>query len=223
MYAGVGDDNFFRVNLNWFITNVSGLSSQPLQSEHPCWPPRRRSKSSDIFFGQRSSRHVTGGAIYALAHLCQLQMGQSHSQHCYREIRIIPSENIVRSDQQASIRHPAWCMSCSWPHLPRQPQILLIIIFIIKSYKEDHPEPGEAAGYALGMVMLGSGSQETIDEMIRICENTEHEKIMRGIAMGLDLSSTDAAPEQTTLSSECSTAGSLSCAKELHGSSHSQT
>ncbi|EAX82388.1 Proteasome/cyclosome repeat family protein, partial [Trichomonas vaginalis G3] len=56
---------------------------------------------------------------------------------------------------------------------------------LLKVIREDHPEPGEAAGYALGMVMLGSGSQETIDEMIRICENTEHEKIMRGIAMGL--------------------------------------
>ena len=44
---------------------------------------------------------------------------------------------------------------------------------------------GEAAGYSMGLVMLGSGSAEIIDEMLQYAHETQHEKIIRGLAIGI--------------------------------------
>ncbi|GAA5860169.1 hypothetical protein JCM8547_009213 [Rhodosporidiobolus lusitaniae] len=44
---------------------------------------------------------------------------------------------------------------------------------------------GEAAGYAMGLVMLGTASDKAIDEMLQYAHETQHEKIIRGLAVGL--------------------------------------
>jgi hypothetical protein len=51
----------------------------------------------------------------------------------------------------------------------------------------DDAVSGEAAGVALGLVMLGSANQTAIEEMLTYAHQTEHEKIIRGIAIGLGL------------------------------------
>lgn len=37
----------------------------------------------------------------------------------------------------------------------------------------------------MGLVMLGSGSEEVIDEMLQYAHETQHEKIIRGLAVGI--------------------------------------
>ncbi|KAF9244603.1 26S proteasome regulatory complex non-ATPase subcomplex Rpn2 Psmd1 subunit [Melanogaster broomeanus] len=49
----------------------------------------------------------------------------------------------------------------------------------------DEAVAGEAAGYAMGLVMLGSASPICAEEMITYARETQHEKIIRGLAMGL--------------------------------------
>lgn len=49
----------------------------------------------------------------------------------------------------------------------------------------DSAVAGEAAGYAMGLVMLGSASQTCAEEMITYARETHHEKIIRGLAMAL--------------------------------------
>lgn len=49
----------------------------------------------------------------------------------------------------------------------------------------DSAVAGEAAGYAMGLVMLGSASQTCADEMITYARETQHEKIIRGLAIAL--------------------------------------
>lgn len=44
---------------------------------------------------------------------------------------------------------------------------------------------GEAAGYAMGLVMLGTASPKAADEMLQYAHETQHEKIIRGLALGL--------------------------------------
>ncbi|BGP13392.1 proteasome regulatory particle base subunit [Rhodosporidiobolus nylandii] len=44
---------------------------------------------------------------------------------------------------------------------------------------------GEAAGYAMGLVMLGTGSDKALDEMLQYAHETQHEKIIRGLALGM--------------------------------------
>lgn len=45
--------------------------------------------------------------------------------------------------------------------------------------------PGEAAGLALGLVMLGSKSAQAIEDMVGYAQETQHEKILRGLAVGI--------------------------------------
>ncbi len=44
---------------------------------------------------------------------------------------------------------------------------------------------GEAAGLALGLVMLGSKSAQAIEDMVGYAQETQHEKILRGLAVGI--------------------------------------
>jgi 26S proteasome regulatory subunit N2 len=49
----------------------------------------------------------------------------------------------------------------------------------------DNAVAGEAAGLAMGLVMLGTGSDSAIDEMLQYAHDTQHEKIIRGISLGI--------------------------------------
>lgn len=51
----------------------------------------------------------------------------------------------------------------------------------------DSAVAGEAAGYAMGLVMLGTGSERALDEMLQYAHETQHEKIIRGLAVGISL------------------------------------
>lgn len=46
---------------------------------------------------------------------------------------------------------------------------------------------GEAAGLALGLVMLGSKNAQAIEDMVGYAQETQHEKILRGLAVGIAL------------------------------------
>ena len=49
----------------------------------------------------------------------------------------------------------------------------------------DSAVAGEAAGYAMGLVMLGTADERCADEMLAYARETQHEKIIRGLAIGL--------------------------------------
>jgi 26S proteasome regulatory subunit N2 len=51
----------------------------------------------------------------------------------------------------------------------------------------DSAVAGEACGISMGLIMLGSGNQEAIDEMLKYAKETLHEKIIRGLAIGMAL------------------------------------
>lgn len=53
-------------------------------------------------------------------------------------------------------------------------------------YHHDSAVAGEAAGIALGLVMLGTAT-ERASEMLRFAHVTQHEKIIRSIGLGLAL------------------------------------
>ena len=50
----------------------------------------------------------------------------------------------------------------------------------------DSAVAGEAAGIGMGLVMLGSGGQRFADEMLQYAHETQHEKIIRGLAIGIE-------------------------------------
>ncbi|RMZ75974.1 hypothetical protein DV737_g5042, partial [Chaetothyriales sp. CBS 132003] len=46
---------------------------------------------------------------------------------------------------------------------------------------------GEAVGLAMGLVMLGSGNTKVLEDMIQYAHETQHEKIVHGLAVGMAL------------------------------------
>jgi 26S proteasome regulatory subunit N2 len=49
----------------------------------------------------------------------------------------------------------------------------------------DSAVAGEAAGYAMGLIMLGTADANSADEMLTYARETQHEKIIRGLAVGV--------------------------------------
>ncbi|EDQ88303.1 uncharacterized protein MONBRDRAFT_32955 [Monosiga brevicollis MX1] len=49
----------------------------------------------------------------------------------------------------------------------------------------DSAVAGEAAGIAMGLNMIGTGDHDSINHMFNYAEATEHEKIIRGLALGM--------------------------------------
>ena len=52
---------------------------------------------------------------------------------------------------------------------------------------QDSAINGEAVGLAMGLVMLGTGNVKALEDMIQYAHDTQHEKIVRGLAMGMAL------------------------------------
>lgn len=46
---------------------------------------------------------------------------------------------------------------------------------------------GEAVGISMGLIMLGSGNIKALEDMIQYAHETQHEKIVRGLALGMAL------------------------------------
>ena len=46
---------------------------------------------------------------------------------------------------------------------------------------------GEAVGIAMGLIMLGSGNIKALEDMIQYAHDTQHEKIIRGLGLGMAL------------------------------------
>merc|ERR1712178_295420 len=46
---------------------------------------------------------------------------------------------------------------------------------------------GEAAGVAMGLLMVGSNNADVLEEMINYARDTQHEKIIRGLSLGIAL------------------------------------
>jgi len=50
---------------------------------------------------------------------------------------------------------------------------------------QDRAVPGEAAGLSLGLILCGSGNKQWYEEMAAYAHETQHEKIIRGLVMGI--------------------------------------
>ncbi|XP_006819466.1 26S proteasome non-ATPase regulatory subunit 1-like, partial [Saccoglossus kowalevskii] len=52
---------------------------------------------------------------------------------------------------------------------------------------QDDAVTGEAAGLAMGLVMIGSKYPTAIEDMVAYAQETQHEKILRGLSLGISL------------------------------------
>ncbi|KAF9388786.1 proteasome regulatory particle base subunit [Podila verticillata] len=179
MNAGTTSDDFLRQNLEWLsrATNWSKFSataalgvihkghlSQGLALLAPYLPQD----------GVTASPYSEGGSLFAL--------GLIHANHGDEVLDYL--RNTLKNTQIEVLQHGA-CLGLGTAGMATDNddiyEELKNVLF------SDSAIGGEAAGLAMGMVMLGTASEKALDEMLQYAHETQHEKIIRGLAVGISL------------------------------------
>lgn len=182
MHAGTTIDTFFRDNIDWLqkalnwskFTATAALGvihrgnlGQGKKLLDPYLP-------KDNAAGQAGSTYSQGGSLYAL--------GLIYTNHGTHVLDFLRQQ--FRSTQEEVVQHGgalglgvAGMATGSEEIYDELKQVLY----------QDSAINGEAVGLAMGLVMLGTGNVKALEEMILYAHETQHEKIVRGLAMGMSL------------------------------------
>jgi len=175
MFAGTGDDNFYRNNTQWFsngkkwaqfftIAAVGAIHIGHLSSAQVVLGP---------FLVKGTPPYALGGGLFAI--------GLIYANYSWENKVIEIMTQAISTTKSYVVKHGG-CLALGLISMGSKNQehynIVKSVLF------ETSPEAGEAAGYALGMIMLGSGYTEDTDAILQYANKCEHEKIVRGCAMG---------------------------------------
>ncbi|XP_064550592.1 26S proteasome non-ATPase regulatory subunit 1 [Drosophila montana] len=179
MHSGTTSDQFLRDNLDWLAraTNWAKLTATAsLGVIH-----RGHEKDSLALMQSYlpkeagpSSGYSEGGALYAL--------GLIHANHGANIIDYLLQQ--LKDSQNENVRHGG-CLGLGLAGMGTHRQDLYEQLKF--NLYQDDAVTGEAAGIAMGMVMLGSKNAQAIEDMVSYAQETQHEKILRGLAVGISL------------------------------------
>lgn len=186
MNAGTTFDNFLRDNLEWLglASNWSKFSATAAigvihkghyeESMNILGPylPQANGGSSGI----AGAAYSEGGALYALG-LVNAGCGAGRQVENYLRDTLKTLENDV-------VQHGAALglgVAGMGGKNAEAYEDLKAVLF------KESAVAGEAAGYAMGLIMLGTASAECAEEMLMYAMETHHEKIIRGLAVGIAL------------------------------------
>lgn len=181
MNQGTTNDKFFRDNLDWLGKAVNwskftataalgvthrGNLSQSRKLLEP-YLPRQGGLSSGSIFSQ-------GGALYAY--------GLIHANHGagaldYLKTQFSQAEEEVVQHGGALGLGIAGMATGDSEIFEKLKEILF----------QDSALNGEAVGLSMGLIMLGTGNVKALEDMITYAHETTHEKIVRGVALGMAL------------------------------------
>jgi len=190
MHCGTTIDQFLRENLEWLsrATNwakfsaIAGLGvihkghmKEGLSLLGPYLPQQ----------GNAGSAYSEGGSLFAL--------GIIHANHVPDDVLNGNTSNsnnivqyIIRALRNATgndiVQHGA-CLGLGVASMAMENDEVYEEIKTVLYL--DSAVAGEAAGIAMGLVQLGSASQKAVSEMVAYAHETQHEKIIRGLAIGL--------------------------------------
>ncbi|CAO1636284.1 unnamed protein product [Parajaminaea phylloscopi] len=179
MNAGTTSDRFLRENLDWLaqasnwskftataalgVINKGNLK-EGLAILRPYLPQD----------GLTSSAYSEGGSLFAL--------GLIHANHGAEVLELLTHQ--LKTNEGEIVQHGA-CLGLGAAGMATGN--LEVYEELRNRLYSDSAVAGEAAGYAMGLVMLGTASQQAVDEMLQYAHETQHEKIVRGLAVGLAL------------------------------------
>ena len=181
LHSGTTVDSFLRDNLEWlgkaqnwakFTATASigvihkGHVKESMKLLEPYLPSG----------GQSGSPYQEGGALYALGLVHCCSQGSEKVEYLSDALRNAGNNEIV---QHGACLGLGLCAMAS--HNDALFEALKGVVM------SESAVAGEAAGYAMGLVMLGSGNGVAVEEMIAYAHDTQHEKIIRGLAMGIAL------------------------------------
>ncbi|KAK6914274.1 26S proteasome regulatory subunit RPN2, C-terminal [Dillenia turbinata] len=180
MHAGTTVDTFLRENLDWLsrATNWAKFSATAgLGVIHRGHLQQGRSLMAPYLpqgvAGGGGSPYSEGGALYAL--------GLIHANHGEGIKQFL--RDSLRNTNVEVIQHGA-CLGLGLAALGTADEE---IYDDIKSVLyTDSAVAGEAAGISMGLLMVGTASEKA-SEMLAYAHETQHEKIIRGLALGIAL------------------------------------
>ncbi|KAM3708511.1 hypothetical protein ACJW31_02G102100 [Castanea mollissima] len=180
MHAGTTVDTFLRENLDWLsrATNWAKFSATAgLGVIHRGHLQQGRSLMAPYLpqggAGGGGSPYSEGGALYAL--------GLIHANHGEGIKQFL--RDSLRSTNVEVIQHGA-CLGLGLAALGTADEDIYDDIKNV--LYTDSAVAGEAAGISMGLLMVGTASEKA-SEMLAYAHETQHEKIIRGLALGIAL------------------------------------
>lgn len=192
MFAGTGDDNFYRNNTQWFsngskwaqfmtIAAVGAIHIGHLGAALQVLKP---------FLADATPSYAYGGGLYALG---LIYANYSWDHEVFKTVMNV----FQNTNHPCVVKHGA-CLALGLIEMGSQNIDCYRTVRDIINYSDKMPEAGEAAGYAIGMIMLGCGMASPHDEneptdkplivdILEYATNCPHEKVTRGLSMALAL------------------------------------
>ncbi|CAG0904194.1 unnamed protein product [Cyprideis torosa] len=178
MHCGTTSDIFLRDNLDWlsratnwakFTATASlGVIHKGHENEALALMQAYLPRDSDTGGG-----YTEGGGLYALG-LIHANHGRNIQDYLYNQLKEAKNE---------VVRHGG-CLGLGLAAMGTQS--VEVFELLKQQLHSDDAVVGEAAGLAMGLVMIGS--DHGLQEMLRYAQETQHEKIIRGLAVGIALS-----------------------------------
>lgn len=183
MHAGTTNDRFFRDNLEWLGKAVNwskftataalgvihrGNLGQGQKLLEPYLPKER------IEGTNTGSAYSQGGSLYAL--------GLIYANHETLALDLIRG-HFKNATEEVVLHGGALGLGVAGMATGDQGiyEDLRSVLYA------DSALNGEAVGIAMGLIMLGTGNFQALEDMIQYAHETQHEKIVRGLALGMAL------------------------------------
>ncbi|CAL1292820.1 unnamed protein product [Larinioides sclopetarius] len=191
MHCGTTSDQFLRDNLEWLAraTNWAKFSATAslgvIHKGHENEALHLMSSYLPKDSGS-SAGYTEGGGLYAL--------GLIHANHGAAIIDYLLNQ--LKEATNEVVRHGG-CLGLGLAAMGTHRQDVYEQLKF--NLYQDDAVTGEAAGVAMGLVMLGSKSATAIEDMVAYAQETQHEKILRGLALGISLTMYGRLEEADTL------------------------
>ncbi|MCJ1308853.1 proteasome regulatory particle base subunit [Agyrium rufum] len=183
MHAGTTNDRFFRDNLEWLAKAVNwskftataalgvihrGNLSQGQRLLEPYLP------RDQIAGSNTGSAYSQGGSLYALGLIYA-----NHETHALDLIR----GHFKKASEEVVLHGGALGLGAAGMATGDEGiyEDLKAVLYT------DSALNGEAVGIAMGLIMLGTGNIKALKDMFEYAHDTQHEKIVRGLALGMAL------------------------------------
>lgn len=179
MQCGTTSDVFLRNNLEWLAkaSNWAKFSATAsLGVVHKGHVKESRSILSTYLpqAGHTGSAYSEGGALYA--------MGLIHAHHRDDATKAYLLQQLEGAATSEVMQHGA-CLGIGLVCMGTQDET--IYDTLKTTLFTDSAVAGEAAAYAIGLVMVGSAHARAIQELVAYAHDTQHEKIIRAAAVAL--------------------------------------
>jgi 26S proteasome regulatory subunit N2 len=180
MNAGTTNDSFFRDNLEWLgkAVNWSKFTATAALGVIHRGNITQGQKLLDPYLpkdnAMNSSNYSQGGSLYGLGLIYT-----NHGTHVLDYLRTQfnkATEEVVQHGGALGLGVAGMGTGSE--------QIYDDLKAVLYS---DSAINGEAVGLSMGLVMLGTGNIKVLEDMIQYAHDTQHEKIIRGLALGMAL------------------------------------